>query len=306
MKTQTPARPLHFDDRSTRRTFLGRLAFLVNASLLGNAASAAWFQVVKEDEDLFREAMLWAKGEQLSTRPIGEVITAFGQHFLGTPYVGHTLEVPGDEHLVINLREFDCLTFCENMLTLARCLKSEQQGFDAFQKHLTTIRYSSGVIDGYPSRLHYFSDWVKDNVQKGIVEDITRKLGGTAYRKSITFMSTHVASYRQLDRKDFVERIRAAEKALSAAQHYHVPSKQIADVQHRLQDGDLIGTTTTMEGMDVSHTGMVFRQGGIVRFMHAPLSGKKVLVSTGSLAEYVAGITSHTGIVVARPLAPHV
>jgi hypothetical protein len=59
-----------------------------------------------------------------------------------------------------------------------------------------------------------------------------------------------------------------------------------------------------MEGMDVSHTGLVIRQGDVVRFIHAPLSGKKVLISTGSLAEYVTGIRTHTGIVVARPVEP--
>ena len=293
-----------YDTRRSRRLFLGQLAALAHAAFLGKAAGAGLLQGGPEDKDIYLETMLWATGQQRSTLPVGDAAAAFGQHFLGKPYVGHTLEAPGDEHLVINLREFDCLTFVENMLALARCVKSGERGFDAFQRQLTTIRYRGGVIDGYPSRLHYFSDWVNDNVKKGIVENLTRNLGGKSYRKAITFMTTHAESYRQLERKDFVRRVAEREKVLSRERHYHIPSDRIAGIQNRLQNGDLIGTTTTMEGMDVSHTGMVLRQGNVVRFMHASLSGKNVLVSPGSLAEYVTGISSHTGIIVLRPLEP--
>ena len=290
--------------RASRRIFLGQAALIAQAALFGNAIGSTLLQAMPEDEDLFRDAMLWAKGERLSARPIGDVITAFGEHFLGTPYVGHTLEAPGDEHLVINLREFDCMTFVENMLTLAQCAKKADPGFDVFQKQLTSVRYRNGVIDGYPSRLHYFSDWIRDNVRKGIVQDMSRELGGSAYRKPILFMSGHFESYRQLDNSAFVQRIKAVESTLSALTHYYIPAARIAKIQDRLQNGDIIGTTTAMEGMDVSHTGLVIRQGDVVRFMHAPLSGKKVLISTGSLAEYVTGIRTHTGIVVARPVEP--
>lgn len=293
-----------YSTSGSRRLFLGQLAVLAHAALLGKAAGAGVLQGSPDDEDIYLETMLWAKAQQLSTLPVGEAVAAFGQHFLGAPYVGHTLETSGDEHLVINLQEFDCMTFVENMLALARCVKSGERGFDAFQKQLTAIRYRSGVIDGYPSRLHYFSDWVKDNVQKGIVEDLTRKLGGRSYRKAVNFMTTHTESYRQLERKDFVQRIAKRENVLSRERHYCIPPNRIARIQDRLQNGDLIGTTTSMKGMDVSHTGMVLRQDTVVRFMHAPLSGKKVLVSEGSLAEYVTGIPSHTGIVVLRPLEP--
>lgn len=290
--------------RASRRIFLGQAALLAQAALFGKAFGSALLRAVKGDEDLFQGAMLWAKEERLSPRAIGEVITAFGEHFLGTPYVGHTLEAPGDERLVVNLREFDCMTFVENMLTLAWCTKTAEQGFDVFQKRLATIRYRNGVIDGYPSRLHYFSDWIRDNVRKGIVRDVTRELGGRAYRKPIVFMSGHVESYRQLDDPAFVQRIKAVESTLSSSRHYHIPAARITKIQDRLQNGDIIGTTTAMEGMDVSHTGLVLRQGDMVRFLHAPLSGKKVLISAGSLAEYVQSIPAHTGIVVARPVEP--
>ena len=42
-----------------------------------------------------------------------------GKFFLGTPYVAGTLETKGAEHLVVNLREYDCVTFVENVVALA-------------------------------------------------------------------------------------------------------------------------------------------------------------------------------------------
>lgn len=290
--------------RSTRRSFLGALTVLAQASLLSKVSVAAAPTAEKTDEDVFLDAMAFAKAQKLDGKPIGEIVTAFGRKFLGTPYVGHTLEASGDEHLVINLREFDCVTFVENMLTLARCVRSGKTSFAEFKTALTNVRYAGGSIDGYPSRLHYFSTWIEDNAQKGLVRDITRELGGTAYEKSIDFMTTHAGSYKQLARKDFVQRIRLMELKLSREPLHHITKEAIAAMQDRLQDGDIIGTTTTMEGMDISHTGLVVRDGGVVRFMHAPLSGKQVMISEGSLAEYVKNIKSHTGIVAARPLEP--
>ncbi len=292
------------DIRSTRRFFLGQLALLLPAAFLGRAAGRNLLQADMSDEEIFLEAMLLANMRGFSSGPVGHAVAAFGQHFTGTPYKGHTLEAPGEERLVVNLREFDCLTFVENMLALARSHKSGKRGFEDFQKQLTTIRYTGGIIKGYPSRLHYFSTWIRDNIQKGIVQDITRELGGSAYTKTINFMTTHRTSYRQLDRAEFVQQIRREERLLSGSPHYHIPSDHIGGIQNRLQSGDIIGTTTTMVGMDVSHTGMVLRLGSVARFMHASLSGKKVLISSGPLAEYVAGIPSHTGIMVVRPLEP--
>ncbi|MCC6395689.1 MAG: DUF1460 domain-containing protein [Bacteroidetes bacterium] len=290
--------------RSTRRSFLGSLTVLFQASLLSKVSFAAAPPAEKTDEEVFLDAMAFARAQKLEGKPIGEVMTAFGRNFLGTPYVGHTLEAPGDEHLVINLREFDCVTFVENMLTLARCVKSGKTSFAEFMTGLAKVRYAGGSIDGYPSRLHYFSTWIGDNGQKGVVRDITRELGGTAYEKPIDFMTTHAGSYKQLERKDFVQRIKLMELELSRAPLHHIPKEAIGAMQDRLQDGDIIGTTTAMKGMDISHTGLAVREGGIVRFMHAPLSGKQVMISEGSLAEYVKGIASHTGIVAARPLEP--
>lgn len=289
---------------STRREFLGRAALLGGAAMLGGKTIAQAFTPEPTDEEIFAATMTWADAENVKGRPVGEIMPALGEHFIGTPYVAHSLEEEGEEHLVVNLRGFDCLTFVESMFALSRSLAAGKTGFDDFRHELTTIRYRAGVISGYPSRLHYFSDWVGDNVRKGLVRNVSRHFGGTEYTKTINFMTTHRDAYKQLVLEDNLQRIRIAEERMSSAPLVHIPTAKVAGVQEYLRDGDIIGTTTQMEGMDVSHTGMVIRKDGVVRFLHAPLSGKRVVISDGSIAEYLQGIRSHTGIIVARPQEP--
>lgn len=261
----------------------------------------------ENDEAIFERAMTWAAGAGWLGKPVGKTMTALGEHFLGVPYVAHSLEEPGPEHLVINLRGFDCLTLVENCLSLARGLSAGKTSFEEFRAELTRIRYDGGIINGYTSRLHYFSDWVADNARKGIVRDITRAVGGEAYRKVINFMSLHRDTYKQLADDAAVARVKAAEERLSANALHRIPTAAITSVLGSLRDGDIIGTVTSMEGMDISHTGMVIVKDGTTRFLHAPLSGGAVTISDGSLAEYVRRNKSMTGIVVARPLEvePH-
>ena len=96
---------------------------------------------------------------------MGETMVEIGSSFVGTTYTPRTLEVDGPERLVINLRELDCVTFVENVLVLSRfvhrgdpsILANDDHVRSEYRSLLTEIRYRSGVIAGYPSRLHYFS-----------------------------------------------------------------------------------------------------------------------------------------------------
>ena len=87
--------------------------------------------------------------------------------FLDVPYVANTLEMDGEEELVINCDEVDCTTFVEYVMALAKT--PEQANGDisetAFAENLTKIRYRNGKIDGYTSRLHYVSDWINNGLR---------------------------------------------------------------------------------------------------------------------------------------------
>ena len=52
-----------------------------------------------------------------SSTPQTSVLT-LARHFLGVPYVAHTLEVNDDERLVVNTRQLDCTTLVETVAAL--------------------------------------------------------------------------------------------------------------------------------------------------------------------------------------------
>lgn len=255
------------------------------------------------DVEIFQETMQWARESRLDTLEFGDAIVRIGRRFVGEPYTPHTLELPGPERLVVNLREFDCVTFLENALAFARMVRSGQTEFGAFTAELRRIRYRNGEIDGYPSRLHYFSEWIADNDQMGLVEDITRSLGGVPDDERIDFMSTHADAYVQLDgHPERIREIRGIEQRLSSRTRYYIPQSEIAAAAPGIRNGDIIAATSNLAGLDVAHTGMAIWLDGALHLMHAPLVGKSVEISVRPLASRIQRIEGQDGIMVARPL----
>ncbi|MCK5134671.1 MAG: DUF1460 domain-containing protein [Bacteroidales bacterium] len=230
------------------------------------------------------------------------LLVKVGSYLKETPYVAHTLETE-EEQLVVNLREMDCTTFAENCLAISRTIKSDQQTFEQFTSELQHIRYRNGIIDGYPSRLHYFSDWIYNNQQKKRIQDISREIAQTPFPKKINFMSTHPDSYRQLkESAPLVKIIAEQEQEISAREMFFIPESSIAEVENKLMDGDIVGITTGMEGIAISHVGILIRDAGRIHLMHASSKAEKVVVSEKTLEEYLLNSKSATGIMVVRPL----
>ncbi len=283
----------------TRLGVLAASPFVVPWLRIGSSRALA----VPRDDEIFRQKLSWAGGQNLPARPLGEIIAAVGMSFLNTPYVAHSLEEPGEEHLVVNLRAFDCLTFVESTIAISRCVKEKKTAFEEFTQELQRMRYRDGVIHGYASRLHYFSDWILDNEKKGLVRNVTKELGGQESQKTMNFMTTHKESYPQLADAEAVKEITDAEKRLSKIPQWQIPRGSVREALSGIRDGDIIALATSMAGIDVSHTGLAVASQGTVRYLHAPLSGGSVQVSRDSLAEYVSrGSRSLTGIIVVRPL----
>jgi N-acetylmuramoyl-L-alanine amidase-like protein len=241
----------------------------------------------------------------LIKKPIGDLITSIGRQFLGKPYEAHTLDGPGEEHLVVDLHSFDCVTFIENTGALARCIKQNRLTLDRFRAELQLLRYRGGVIRGYASRLHYFTEWIADNEKKGIVKDVTKEIGGTPYRKTIDFMTSHRASYPGLSDDSVFSGMRQIEDTLSGRVIYQIPRSRIARLQSKIRSGDIIAITTDLSGLDVSHTGIAVRlDDGSLHYMHAPNVRGSVLISRETLEAHVKKFPSYTGIIVVRPLEP--
>lgn len=264
--------------------------------------SEAAQQMVDRDRAIFEERMRWAFAERLDTLPLGDIVVRLGRTFVGTKYTPGTLDPEGPERLVINLRELDCVTYVENMLAMARLIKARTVDYDAYKAQLVRIRYRGGVLDGYPSRLHYFSDWIHDNVAKGVVRDLTQELGGVRRGGDIDFMSKHPSSYPQLAEPGNLAAIQKIEATINGRARYYIPEDRIAGLEDRIRDGDIIAMTTTIKGLDITHTGIAVRIDGRVHLMHAPLVGKTVEISELPLAERLKGIPTQDGIMVVRPV----
>lgn len=294
----------HFErrEKSLPNSFRFLLVILV-ISLNNNIYSQLFSE---EDVKICNSKFTLAFDKSLSEKPINEVVVEIGKSFLGTEYIAHTLENEGDEQLVINLTGLDCTTFLETSLTFARCIKKGKTSFEDYKNELTFVRYQDGKLDKYPSRLHYFSDWIYNNQQKSIVKDITKEIGGKKIKFNLNFMSQNPKYYKQLqENPEFIPAVRNQENEINARQYYYIPEDDIEKIENKIQSGDLIALTTSDEGLDIGHVGIAIKMDdGRIHFLHAPLAGSKVQITETPLSDYAKKIKKHTGIIVLRVLEP--
>jgi hypothetical protein len=279
-------------------------SLLTPISALYNNGFASWLSG-DPNEVVCNQKFKLAIENSLQDKPICDVMIAIGRSFLGVEYSAKTLEEPGDEHLVCNLTALDCVLLCENTLSLSRCIKMNKMSFADYKNELQRIRYRDGVIDKYPSRLHYFSDWIYNNEEKGIVKDITEEVGGVLYEKKINYMTAHRESYVQLASDEFLGKMKEFEEKINRRTMYHIPKERVNEFADRIHDGDIIGITTDLEGMDIAHTGLAIKlEDGALYFLHAPNIGHKVQITEKPLQDYLAKNKRQIGIMIARPLDP--
>jgi hypothetical protein len=242
--------------------------------------------------------------------PFGRAAVRVGELAVGTPYVPYTLEEylrnggsPLQEPLSVSLAHFDCVTLVESCLAAARLARSDEAPtWMRFGHAIEQMRYRGGKRTGYTSRLHYFSEWISDGEQRGLVQDLGKELGGTADNRQLRFMTEHREQYPALRNDRVLEDIKEIERRISRRPRYVIAVERIARIAPRIETGDVLGFATRISGLDVTHTAFAYRdKQGLLRVLHAPLSGGVVEVTRATLPEYVAAIRRSTGILVARP-----
>ena len=271
------------------------------------SSNEGYSQIYSEQEiDLCNQKFQIALKENLIDKPINEVVVKIGESFLGTDYLAHALEEDGDEQLVINLTGLDCTTLVENSIALARCIKQDSISFEYYLEELQFIRYRDGIVDGYSSRLHYFSDWITDNVSKKVVTDETKELGGVPIKFNLNFMSTHPNSYRQLkEDPDLIPIIRKQEEEISLREYYYIPKNDFKSKENFIISGDIIAITTSVEGLDIGHIGIAIKMDdGRIHLLHAPNVNTKVQITEEPLTDYLMKYKRHSGVIVLKVLEP--
>ncbi len=241
----------------------------------------------------------------LQGKSINELNLLIGQKFLGTPYVEKTLELPGEEKLVINLTGLDCTTYLETVVTLTRMAKLGKYTFEDYEQELELLRYRDGTRQDYPSRLHYFSDWMYQNQNKGLLKDVTKDIGGKSYANNPSFMSSNPQFYTQLGNPEYVERLKLYESDISDRNYYYIPKEEISQKENKIKPGDLIAITTSMKNLDIVHVGFAVEKEGRIHLLHAGTKNMKVEVSEKPLHDYLKGNKSQSGIMVGRLVEPN-
>ncbi|WP_106152751.1 N-acetylmuramoyl-L-alanine amidase-like domain-containing protein [Marinilabilia salmonicolor] len=262
------------------------------------------FAVISSAQDsvVFEELLADLDLENLKTRELSEVVVDIALYFEDAPYVAHTLEISDQECLVVNLREFDCTTFVENVLALSWVVKSGDASFDRYVDLLKELRYRNGNLSGYPSRLHYFTDWLYDNEQIGIVRVVSNDFGDADFDASVNFMSENFSRYPALaNDSSFVDEMRSVEKLVSLIKFKKVSPGHISNVTNSIHDGDIVAFSTNIDGLDIVHLGFSYFTNGQLRFIHASTNGNRVRISEQTLEEYVNSQKHIDGVLVARP-----
>jgi hypothetical protein len=233
--------------------------------------------------------------------PPNLLLTEIAKSFIGSPYAAGTLEKGSSEKLIVNLHEFDCTTLVETCLALQKTIRSDSPTIEGYLSNLKKIRYRNGTIEGYSSRLHYFSEWISANEKNGSINDITCNFHKQARSKKINFMSQHVQAYRQLNEDDLlVDSIAKIEERISGLGGCFVPKDRVQNYCNLFEDGMIIGITTTIEGLDFVHTGIIIRNDGKVYLLHASSEQANVCISTVPLSDYLMANKRQSGIVVLK------
>jgi len=243
--------------------------------------------------------------------PLGRAAARVGELAIGTPYVAYTLEeylkaggsATKEEPLALSLTRFDCVTLVESCLAIARAARTGgTPTWERFAREVERMRYRDGKRGDYTSRNHYFSEWISDGARRGLVRDLGAELGGEEDARPLRFMTEHRKSYPALADGRVFDAIGAMERRLDGQARRVIPTARIAQVADRIQTGDVLAFATAIPGLDVTHSAMAYRDGqGVLRVLHAPLSGGSVEITRSTLPEYVAAIKRSTGILVARP-----
>ena len=224
----------------------------------------------------------------------------FAKKMLGVPYVAGTLDGNEEEQLVVRIDALDCTTFVETVLAFCIADKRGERDFEGFKKALTDVRYRDGNLNGYTSRLHYFSDWIRNNEQMGFVKECTSETACSQPKEIwLDFMTTHVDSYLPMKKDpELVKEMAAHEKNWQGTVVSYIPKENLnlSSDELKIKDGDVLAMVTNIKGLDIVHVGFAFWKEGKLHLLHASSSAKKVIEDPQTQYESSGKTKAHIGL----------
>ncbi len=164
-------------------------------------------------------------------------------YFLGPTGEGRFAKL--EPNPLIDLSRFDCVTYMESVMALARSRRGPQ-----LLPNIIALRYGSDTVS-YSTRNHFFvADWLRNNASR---VKVMRMPGDTVLSKPIHKKKFYTAKNIPGPSKDPVEEIPFLpyEKALDLIRNWKIGEAFLG-----------VAFVTDIEGLDVTHTGFLVADRG--------------------------------------------
>ena len=227
-----------------------------------------------QPRDLSRRRVEQLLSETKQDRSTGSRIEVLSRHFLGHPYKANPLIGSADttEVFTVSLDGFDCVTYIETILALARA-----SNVDSFTERLREIRYDGGRIQ-WERRNHYMTCWIRNNARHGIIRPVSTPAVPILNRERVLNVVPGLDPQRT--------RLKC------------VPKSEMPRLERHLQTGDIIFFVSTRKHLDMFHAGIIVRDGENVLMRHASRSQGSVVEQ--ELRDFLKA-NRMTGVTVMRP-----
>lgn len=238
--------------------------------------------MTSRDKHSWEEAARILHGLIAREKDVALRMSKIADFLLGRPYLVNPLGGGANqpERWVVRLDAFDCVTFVETTLALARTRSNR-----AFVHELRNTRYRAGRVD-WLFRLHFFSDWIASNQRRGAIVVRSRGTGSHLIQKNLDFLEGFPA-----------HRVR-----------FHVvPKRDIRGALPRVANGTIVAFASLRSNLDFFHVGLLFFSGSTrgtvadLRLYHASRSAGEVIAEP--LADFLER-NRMRGIAFASPKDP--
>lgn len=220
--------------------------------------------------------------EASTINDVGKRIDFLSRLFLNLDYSESTLigSINVPEVFALNFEGVDCYTYIDYVEAMRL-----SSSFSEFKVNLRKVRYKSGMV-AFENRNHFFTDWREFNAD--FVKDITEEIG----------TQKAIRAQKMINEKEdgtfFLPGIHPVQREIT-----YVPSNAIDEsVFNKLETGDYVGIYSEVQGLDVSHVGIIIKDRNDIYLRHASSLKEYRKVVDQDFKNYIIG---KPGIIVFRP-----
>ncbi len=192
----------------------------------------------------------------------------YSERFLGAPYLlqceGEGVHGRYERELLLNLKQINCMTYCEIVLALALSAYYEE-----FFNVLQHIRYRYGIIS-MATRNHYtMADWLPAN--SWCLDDVSRLVGGNDTAQ-LTRTIQHQTFFAGKSIQDIPVLLPNREITID-----YIPLNKLPSCEAQLHSGDIVSLIQNRPGIFSAHMLLIIKKDNLTFFRHASMRDKKVL-----------------------------